>query len=78
MCAVSLIDSKKEGSPPTCSLLPCVYFQVNNGIWSFLDYVEDIATGRPLRLSSNLYLKPFAFIVTCTSFLMFLHTLMLY
>ena len=31
-----------------------VYFQVNNGIWSFLDYVEDIAAGRPLRLSSNL------------------------
>ena len=52
MCAVDLIDSKKEGSPPTCSLLPCttyhttlyccVYFQVNNGVWSFLDDVEDI------------------------------------
>ena len=29
-------------------------FQVNNGIWSFLDYVEDIAAGPPVRLSSNL------------------------
>ena len=47
---------------------------MNNGIWSFLDYVEDIAAGRPLRHSSNLCLKPFAFIVTCTSFLLFLHT----
>ena len=27
---------------------------MNNGIWSFLDYVEDIAAGRPLRLSANL------------------------
>ena len=27
---------------------------VNNGIWSFLDYVEDIAAGRLLRLPSNL------------------------
>ena len=51
-----------------------VYFQVNNGIWSFLDYVEDIAAGRPLRLSSNLWLKPFALIVTYTSFLLLLHT----
>ena len=32
----------------------CVYFQVKSGIWSFLDYVEDNAAGRPLRLSSNL------------------------
>ena len=32
-----------------------VYFQVNNGISSFLDYyVKDITAGRPLRLSSNL------------------------
>ena len=31
-----------------------VYFQMNNGIWSFLDYVEDITADRPLRLSSNL------------------------
>ena len=27
---------------------------VNNGIWSFLDYVEDIDAGRLLRLPSNL------------------------
>ena len=53
---------KREGSPPTCSSLPCTtydppllrLFQVNNGIWSFLDYVEDIASGRPLRLLQNL------------------------
>ena len=44
-------------------------FQVNNGIWSFLDYVEDIAAGRPLRLPSNILLKPFAFIVTYFSIL---------
>ena len=31
-----------------------VYFQMNNGIWSFLDYVGDITADRPLRLSSNL------------------------
>ena len=42
-----LIDSK-ESSPPTCLSLPCatlhcfVYSQVNNGFWSFLDYVEDV------------------------------------
>ena len=48
-----------------------VYFQVNNGIWSFLDYVEDIAADRPLRLPSNILPKPFAFIVTYTLFLLF-------
>ena len=74
MCAVDPTDSKKEGSPPTCSSLPCTtydppllrLFQMNNGIWSFLDYVEDIAAGRPLCLPSNLQPKPFAFIVTYT------------
>ena len=57
MSAVYLTDSKNnEGSPPTCSSLPCtvrpttfhcsVYFQGNNGgVWSFLDYVEDILIG---------------------------------
>ena len=47
------------GSPPTCSSFPVrpttlrcfVCVQVKNGIWSFLDYVEDIVAGRPLRLS---------------------------
>ena len=50
MCAVDLTDSRKEGSPSTFSSLPCttydspllLYFQVNNGVRSFLDYVEDI------------------------------------
>ena len=37
--------------------------------------VEDIAADRPLRLSSKLWLKPFAYIVTYTLlFLLFLHT----
>ena len=27
---------------------------VNNVIWSFLDYIEDIAAGRLLRLPSNI------------------------
>ena len=34
-------------------VLDFVYFQMNNCIWSFLDYVEDITADRPLRLSSN-------------------------
>ena len=58
MCAVDLTDSKRKvlylPAPhflvrPT-TLHCCVYFQVNNGVWSFLDYVEDIrSAGRPLR-----------------------------
>ena len=53
--AVGLTDSK-EGSPPTCfsyflvrpATLHCfVYFQVNNVVWSFLDYVEDIICRSP-------------------------------
>ena len=49
--AVDLKDSKKGTPPTTCSLLPCkrpttlycfVCFRVNNDVWSFLYYVEDI------------------------------------
>ena len=40
------LDDSKEGSPPTCSSFPCatydppllLYFEVNTGVWSFLDY----------------------------------------
>ena len=51
MCAVDLTDSKKEGSPPTCSSLPCTTYDSpllrlfsgeQNSVWSFLDYVKDV------------------------------------
>ena len=64
----------KEGSPPTCSSLPYAAYdppllrllQVNNAVWYFLDYVEDIiyllVAHFGLLLIFNL--DPFVFIVT--------------
>ena len=83
MFAVDLTDSKNKGSLPTCSSLPCTtydspllrLFQVNNGVWSCLDYVEDIywSSSPPFFKSltqtfwfyrSHIYLTTLAFTTT--------------
>ena len=51
MCAVDLTDSKKEGSPSTCSSLPCTTYELFND-WGERGY-DDSVHGQVTKTASS-------------------------